>query len=112
MSGPTILERLQAHRTLGEVPRDQLEWLANESRLRILEPGDVLTTSGEPVAGTYVIFEGHLSIRVDRGMGSRIVMEWQAGDVTGLLPYSRIKTPPANVVAEVRRIRIERGLEV
>ncbi|MBC7897917.1 MAG: cyclic nucleotide-binding domain-containing protein [Cytophagaceae bacterium] len=100
MSGPTIIERLLAHRALGEVPRDQLEWLAAESHLRVLEPGDVLTVSGTPVAGTYVVFEGHLSIRVDRGMGSRIVMEWKGGDVTGLLPYSRLKTPPANVVAE------------
>ena len=29
-------------------------------------------------------------------------MEWHGGDVTGLLPYSRIKGPPANVVAEER----------
>jgi len=30
------------------------------------------------------------------------VMEWRAGDVTGVLPYSRIKSPPGNVVAEER----------
>ncbi|MGQ0649133.1 MAG: sensor histidine kinase [Gemmatimonadaceae bacterium] len=102
MPDPTLIDRLLAHRTLGAAPRDQLEWLANAGYLRVLEVGDILTVSGNPVAGLFVIFDGHLSIRVDRGMGSRIVMEWHGGDVTGLLPYSRLKTPPANVVAERR----------
>ena len=29
-------------------------------------------------------------------------MEWHGGDVTGILPYSRVKTPPGSVVAEER----------
>jgi signal transduction histidine kinase len=48
------------------------------------------------------VLQGHLSIRVDRGAGPRIVMEWHGGDVTGVLPYSRIKAPPGNVIAEER----------
>jgi signal transduction histidine kinase len=47
-----------------------------------------------------VILEGHLLVRVDRGAGPRIVMAWHGGDVTGVLPYSRIKAPPGSVVAE------------
>ena len=97
-----MIDRLLAHRTLGSVPRDQLEWLARAGFLRTLEPGDVLTVTGIPVAGMFVIFDGHLSIRVDRGAGSRMVMEWHGGDVTGMLPYSRLRTPPGNVVAERR----------
>ncbi|GLC24895.1 ATP-binding protein [Roseisolibacter agri] len=102
MPDDSLLERLAAHRTLAAVPREQLEWLARTGHLRVLEPGDILTASGPPVAGLYVVLDGHLSIRVDRGAGPRIVMEWHGGDVTGLLPYSRIKTPPGNVVAERR----------
>ncbi|MEP6835760.1 MAG: ATP-binding protein [Gemmatimonas sp.] len=100
MPEPTLLDRLTAHRTIAAVPREQLEWLAARGHLRTLEPGDILTHAGGSVAGMYVILEGHLSIRVDRGAGSRIVMEWHTGDVTGLLPYSRLKSPPGNVVAE------------
>jgi signal transduction histidine kinase len=47
-----------------------------------------------------VVLSGHLSIRVDRGSGPRRVMEWRAGDVTGLLPYSRLATPPGITSAE------------
>src|SRR5678809_1306886 len=43
-----------------------------------------------------------LTIRIDRGAGPRIVMEWHGGDVTGVLPYSRIKSPPGSVTAETR----------
>ncbi|HZI79648.1 MAG TPA: ATP-binding protein [Vicinamibacterales bacterium] len=99
MSEP-LLDRLAAHRTLASVPRPQLEWLAAAAVARTLHVGDVLTPGGGPVKGLYVVLSGHLSIRVDRGAGPRIVMEWHGGDVTGLLPYSRIKGPPANVVAE------------
>jgi len=70
--------------------------------LETLEPGVVLTPSTGPVKGLFIVLEGHLLIRVDRGSGPRIVMEWHGGDVTGMLPYSRIKAPPGDVVAEER----------
>ena len=102
MDQATLLARLESHRTLTGVPKDQLAWLARVGQERIIEPGMVLTPSTGPVRGLYVVLDGHLSIRVDRGGGPRIVMEWHAGDVTGMLPYSRIKGPPGDVVAEER----------
>lgn len=102
MPEPSLVERFSAHRTISTVPVEQLEWLAQHGHLRTLDVGDVLTQTGIPVAGLYVILEGHLSIRVDGAGGSRVVMEWHGGDVTGLLPYSRLKTPPGNVIAEQR----------
>lgn len=95
-----LLDRLAAHRTLASVPREQLEWLAATGVVRTLEPGEILTSSSGPVKGLYVVLDGHLSIRVDRGAGPRVVMEWHGGDVTGALPYSRIKAPPGSVIAE------------
>ena len=102
MEAPQILERLAAHRTLAGVPREQLEWLVANGHERVLEPGDILTPSTGPVKGLYIVLDGYLLIRVDGGAGPRIVMEWRGGDVTGNLPYSRIRKPPGNVVAEKR----------
>jgi signal transduction histidine kinase len=62
----------------------------------------VLTATTGPIKGLYVVLDGHLIVRVDRGAGPRIVMDWHRGDVTGLLPYSRVKAPPGDVVAEAR----------
>ncbi|HVQ42879.1 MAG TPA: ATP-binding protein [Vicinamibacterales bacterium] len=102
MDSPTLLERLAAHRTLGAVPREQLEWLVEHGHEYTLEPGGILTPSTGPVMGLHVVLSGHLLIRVDSGAGPRIVMEWHGGDVTGVLPYSRIRKPPGSVVAEER----------
>ena len=95
-----LIEALSAHRTLSAVPTLQLEWLALHGEIREFKPGDVLTPSTGPVDGFYAVLDGHLSIRVDRGAGPKKVMEWHGGDVTGVLPYSRIKAPPGSVVAE------------
>jgi signal transduction histidine kinase len=37
---------------------------------------------------------------VDRGAGPHKIMEWHGGDVGGLLPYSRLVSPPGDSVAE------------
>lgn len=104
MESSAILERLLAHRTVGTVPRSELEWLASVGHERILEPGEILTPVTGPVRGMYVVFEGHLLVRVDHGAGPRMVMEWHGGDVTGVLPYSRVKAPPGSVVADQRTV--------
>jgi signal transduction histidine kinase len=93
-----LLDRLTAHRTIGRVPREQLEWLVQRGHLRTLEEGEILSKSGEPVHGLYIILEGHLSLSIDRGTGPHIVVEWHGGDVTGMMPYSRLSTPPGDVL--------------
>lgn len=100
MDSAALIERLAAHRTIGGVPRNELEWLAAVGSELTVEEGVVLTPRTGPVRGFYVVLDGHLSIRVDSGAGPRIVMEWRGGDVTGTLPYSRIKAPPGDVIAE------------
>jgi signal transduction histidine kinase len=45
------------------------------------------------------MLSGHVAIFVDRGAGRNKVMEWRAGDVTGVLPYSRLVSPPGDNVA-------------
>src|SRR5207247_10564388 len=98
---PSILDRLSAHRLLAGAPPDQLAWLAARGRLIQLETGHVLTAKSGQVLGLYIVLSGHLSIHVDRGAGPHKVMEWRGGDVTGLLPYSRLVAPPGDVKAEV-----------
>ena len=100
MSTPSLLERLTAHRTLSAAPREQIAWVAAHGGLRHLDSGAVLTSMKGQVEGLHVVLSGHLSIHVDRGTGRRKIMEWRGGDVTGLMPYSRLVAPPGDVVAE------------
>jgi signal transduction histidine kinase len=85
-----LVERLVAHRTLGGAPRHELEWLAAHGELRRYAPGELLANKGDVVDIMIVMLEGHGAVYIDRGSGKRKFMEWQAGDVTGLLPFSRL----------------------
>ena len=100
MTDASLVERLAAHRTIGSAPREQLEWLAAHGSLVRLEPGDTISEIGKPLEQLYVILSGRATIRVDRGTGPRMVMEWRGGDISGVLPYSRLTIPPGTSTVE------------
>ena len=96
-----IVGRLAAHKTLGSAPREELEWLAAHGRLQRWPQGGVMVPQSDVVHEMVIMFTGHAAIYVERaGTGRRKFMEWFAGDVTGILPYSRMKNPPGTSVIE------------
>ena len=95
-----LLERLADHKTLGAAPREELAWLAAHGTLRTLNVGEFLSTKGVEVEGLHVLLSGRVTHWVDRGSGPVKVIEWRGGDVTGVLPYSRLVKPPGNSIAE------------
>ena len=100
MTSTELIDLLSQHRTLGAAPRAELEWLVDHGTLRTLAPGDILSAKGAPVEGMFIVLSGHVAIYVDRGAGLNKVTEWRAGDVTGVLPYSRLSGPPGDSVAQ------------
>ncbi|HSA57610.1 MAG TPA: ATP-binding protein [Gemmatimonadaceae bacterium] len=95
-----LVERLAQHRTLRGIPRHELEWLAAHGEVRHFAAGAIISTKLEPISGLYILFTGHVAIYVDRGTGRRKVLEWRGGDVTGMLPYSRMVNPPGDSVTD------------
>jgi len=95
-----LVDRLAEHKTLSAAPREELAWLVAHGSLRHLAEGEVLSAKGVPVAGLFVVLTGNIAIFVDRGAGRHKVLEWRAGDVTGMLPYSRLVSPPGDTVAQ------------
>src|SRR6516165_582525 len=100
MNPTELVDRLAEHKTLGTAPREELAWLASHGSLRQLNAGEVLTAKGARVEGLFVVLSGRIAISVDRGAGPHKIMEWRGGDVTGLLPYSRLVSPPGDTVAQ------------
>jgi len=100
MTETDLVDRLAEHKTLGKAPRKELAWLASHGSVRELATGDVLTAKDSPVEGLFVVLSGRLAIFVDRGAGLHKVMEWREGDVTGVLPYSRLVNPPGDSFAQ------------
>lgn len=95
-----LVARLAAHKTLGPAPREELAWIASRGSLRQLNTGDVLTAKGAQVEGLFVLLSGRLAMFADRGTGPHKIMEWREGDVTGILPYSRLVSPPVDSIAQ------------
>ena len=100
MPDPALLTLLAQHRSLGAAPANEHAWLAEHGTPRTFAVGDVVTRKGESATTLLIVFTGHLVIRVDRGVGAHKIFEWRAGDVGGIMPYSRGATPPGDAVVE------------
>ena len=95
-----LMERLAEHRALGAAPPDEHAWLAEHGAVRRLAAGEVIGPKGQLVTLLWVLLTGRVGIRVDRGAGSHMLIEWRAGEVTGALPYSRGPRPPDDLAAQ------------
>lgn len=100
MNTDELVNLLASHRTIGKAPRKELVWIAQHGKFQHYEQGEVVSRQTELVHGLYILLTGRISIYMKRGTGLRKMMEWQGGDVTGLLPYSRMTTPPGDSVVE------------
>ena len=106
-----LLARLRAHRAIGKVPEADLGWLAAHGTLRQLAPGEMIARRGEPVEALNIIFTGRVSHFMEQGGAWRKVMDWSDGDVTGLLPYSRLVNAPGNSVIQEPTVLLSVGRE-
>lgn len=76
-----------------DLPDDQVSWFLNQSQELALKPDDIYIHQGDPADWMYVILEGQLQARGELA-GEMVTISTKAGDVTGVLPYSRMKQFP------------------
>lgn len=94
----SLLEDLQRIQTFADLPQDHLAWLAQQGNQISLEPSEVLTRAGDPADRMFVILEGELQFRRDGGFVGTV----RAGEVTGMLPFSRMTQFPVTGQAVTR----------
>jgi len=89
-----------------DLPGDQLDWFISQSQEMTLKAGDVYSRQGAPADAMFVILEGQVQWRGERG-GETFVFDVEAGDVTGVLPFSRMKHFGVNgrAVTDTRALR-------
>jgi signal transduction histidine kinase len=73
-----------------DLPEDQIAWFLSQSQELNLKAGQAYALPGDPADAMFVILEGKLQARGERA-GEAFVFDLQPGDVTGVLPYSRMK---------------------
>src|SRR5437764_7010489 len=79
--------------TFADLPDEQLEWFLSQSQEQLLKPGDTYIRQGDPAENMFVILEGEFQARGEIN-GETFAFPLKSGDVTGLLPFSRMKRTP------------------
>jgi signal transduction histidine kinase len=72
------------------LPDDQIEWFLSQVQELRLKAGDVYARQGDPADAMFVVLEGRMQGRGEIG-GETRVFDLEPGDVTGVLPFSRMK---------------------
>ena len=73
-----------------DLPDDQITWFISQSQETAFKAGEVYSRQGDPADFMYVILEGQLQGRGELA-GDIITFTLEPGDVTGVLPFSRMK---------------------
>jgi signal transduction histidine kinase len=72
-----------------DLPADQIVWFLSQSQQMHLKAGDTYVRQGDPADSMFVILEGQFQWRGEFG-GETVVLFGKPGDVTGMLPFSRM----------------------
>jgi signal transduction histidine kinase len=93
------------------LPDDQIAWFIGQAEELRLKAGDTYFRQGDPADAMFVVLEGQLQARGEIG-GETVVIAMKPGDVTGVLPFSRMKqfTVGARAVTDARVLRFPSSL--
>src|ERR1700683_2553207 len=94
-----------------DLPDDQIEWFISQSRELLYKAGETYSRQGDPADAMFVILEGQIELRGELG-GEAIFISLNNGDVTGALPFSRMKqfTVTGRTVTDSRVLRFPAAL--
>jgi signal transduction histidine kinase len=103
---PVTVSTLKTFEKLKNVPDNELQWLIDNSKPRLLNDGEYLTVQGQTLAGPHFIIKGRMVIYLIQNGSRRELAFGGAGDITGYLPYSRgvIATVNSQALGELQII--------
>jgi len=76
-----------------DLPDDQIEWFISQSKEQFLKTGETYIRQGDAAETMFVLLEGEFQARGEIN-GEIFAFTLKAGEVTGLLPFSRMKRTP------------------
>jgi signal transduction histidine kinase len=93
------------------LPDDQITWFLSQTQELKVTAGETYVRQGDPADAMFVILEGQFQFRGEFG-GQPVVFPIKAGDVTGVLPFSRMTqfTVTGRAVTDGRILRFPTSL--
>jgi signal transduction histidine kinase len=94
-----------------DLPDEQIAWFISQSQELNLKPDDVFVHQGDPADAMFVVLEGQLQWRGELS-GELVTFVSQPGEITGVLPFSRMKQFPltARALTTSRALRFPASL--
>ena len=77
------------------LPEDQLAWFLSQSQELQLQPGDIYVRQDEPAEAMFVVLDGQIQMRGEFN-GEAFVFDLEPGEITGVLPFSRMTKARVN----------------
>jgi signal transduction histidine kinase len=87
---PEIIEALRRVQALQGLTDTELEWLATHGEEVCVPAGTMVFREGDPATKMWVLLKGEAHVR--RSQGGMGLFIGRAGQITGVLPFSRMKT--------------------
>ncbi|MBT9329620.1 sensor histidine kinase [Paracidobacterium acidisoli] len=88
---PELVEALKGVSALHGLSDTDLEWLAANATELFVEAGTVIFHEGDPATTMTILLRGEVHVRRERGAPAALFIG-RSGQITGLLPYSRMKS--------------------
>ena len=114
MSQQITIADLRKNVALQNLPDEHLQWILDRSEYIEYNDGETLMTTGHPIDHMYCFIEGKMNFYMN--VNGRLVYyhtvenNQLTGGLTGMLPYSRLKTSPGNAYAsgKLRGIKLHK----
>ena len=87
-----LVAKLRTVAPFADQPQADLEWFIAQTEEHRVNVGEITVKEDTPADTMFVIFEGELRARRENGPQDGPVFTARAGDITGVLPFSRMKT--------------------
>jgi signal transduction histidine kinase len=100
-TAPSLAHRLKEIRVFSDLSDEDLAWLASRMQLVSYKAGELIVAEGAPADRMMVLLEGETYSQHENGPADGRTYSARAGQVTGMLPYSRLTHFPLTTRASV-----------
>lgn len=107
---PEIVDALRRVAALHGLTDEEYEWLATHSEEAVYPAGAAIFREGDPADKMSILLRGEVHVR--RQQGGMALFVGRSGQITGVLPFSRMKTHGGQGVAasDLWLLMLDRGL--
>jgi signal transduction histidine kinase len=86
-----LVEELRKIAVFADLPQEDLLWFASKCEERHASPGDIIMREGDSPEYMMIMLKGEIRARAERGPADGPVFTMSSGEVSGMLPFSRLK---------------------